>query len=388
MTICFFSAQYLPTSGGVERYTDHLADYAAAQGHRVLIVTSALPDAPARETTAAGVEIFRLPAKLCMQGRFPVPVYNGEFRRLSRELWAEKIDLVVIQTRFYLLSLYAAHEAYKRGIPMLLIEHSTGHLVPEGRLAQRIGHLYEHMAARYLRGKCHRFYGVSGDVCQWLRHFGIEAEGVLYNAVDVGDIERMLYEGREINWRSRLHLPESTKLVLFAGRLIPEKGVRELIGAAHILKRTDTVILFAGGGPMLEELQSRYSADPKIRILGRLAHKELLPLYAQSDVMCLPSYYSEGFPTTLLEAAVCGCAEVANDTGGVREILVGEEYGIVLPSPDSETIASALERMLQDDAIRTESAGLLQTYVKEHFDWSVTGRRFLKIAADALPENK
>ena len=380
MTICFFSAQYLPTSGGVERYTDHLAKYAAEHGHTVIIVTSALPGVPERETTPEGIKIFRLPAKLCMQGRFPVPVINDTFRKLSRELWSKKIDFVVIQTRFYLLSLYASREAKKRNIPMMLIEHSTGHLVPNGKLAQFVGHIYEHMAARYLRGKCSHFYGVSNGVCEWLRHFGIRADGVLYNSVDVAEIDKILHEASE-NWHCRLHVPQETKLVLFAGRLIPEKGVQELIDAVQMLGRSDTVLLLAGSGPMLEDLRQRYENSEKIKVLGRLSYEDLLRLYARADVLCLPTSYSEGFPTVLLEGAACGCTEIASDAGGVREILPSEEYGIILPSTAPADIADALNRMLSDDAFRESSRRLLRQRVENNFDWPVTGRRFLTIAA-------
>ncbi|MDY2695460.1 glycosyltransferase, partial [Gemmiger sp.] len=72
MTICFFSAQYLPTPGGVERYTWNLARRFTAAGHRALVVTAALPGLPARETDEYGIEIYRLPSFPVMGGRFPV----------------------------------------------------------------------------------------------------------------------------------------------------------------------------------------------------------------------------------------------------------------------------------------------------------------------------
>lgn len=72
MTICFFSAQYLPTPGGVERYTWNMARRAVRAGHRAVVVTSALPGLPERETDADGIEIIRLPVWPVMNGRFPV----------------------------------------------------------------------------------------------------------------------------------------------------------------------------------------------------------------------------------------------------------------------------------------------------------------------------
>ena len=99
MTICFFSAQYLPTVGGVERYTWNLAKRTASAGHHAIVVTSALPDLPGHETDADGIEIYRLPVWPVMNGRFPVPKPGKAFAPLSKALWAESIDLCVIQTR-------------------------------------------------------------------------------------------------------------------------------------------------------------------------------------------------------------------------------------------------------------------------------------------------
>ena len=88
MVICFFSTQYLPTPGGVERYTWNLARRCVAAGHRALVVTAALPGLPARQTDADGIEIFRLPSWPVMGGRFPVlkPFAPAD------ALWAQDID--------------------------------------------------------------------------------------------------------------------------------------------------------------------------------------------------------------------------------------------------------------------------------------------------------
>ena len=71
MTILFFSAQYLPTVGGVERYTWNLALRAAKEGYRAVVVTSALPGLPARESDENHIEVRRLPVWPVMKGWFP-----------------------------------------------------------------------------------------------------------------------------------------------------------------------------------------------------------------------------------------------------------------------------------------------------------------------------
>ena len=128
MVICFFSTQYLPTPGGVERYTWNLARRCVAAGHRALVVTASLPGLPARERDADGIEIYRLPSWPVMGGRFPVlkPFADAD------DLWAQGIDFAVIQTRMYTQSVWAARQCKRRGIPALVIDHSTGYMMHGG----------------------------------------------------------------------------------------------------------------------------------------------------------------------------------------------------------------------------------------------------------------
>ncbi|MEG2054336.1 MAG: glycosyltransferase, partial [Oscillospiraceae bacterium] len=72
MTFCFFSAQYLPTVGGVERYTNSLAKKLVQRGHKAIVVTSAICGQPKEEISPEGIKIYRLPVFPLMGGRFPV----------------------------------------------------------------------------------------------------------------------------------------------------------------------------------------------------------------------------------------------------------------------------------------------------------------------------
>ena len=241
MTICFFSAQYLPTVGGVERYTSCLAQKLLAHGHRVLVVTSALPGLPEHEVSD-GVEVIRLPVWPLIGGRFPVPKPGDTLRRLMGQVWANHIDLCVVQARFYPSSLYAAGCCKRRHIPFLVIEHSTGHLPMGNGPVGWAGHVYEHLAAVWLKACGAPFYGVSQAVCRWLTHFHIRAKGTLYNSVDPAQLAALAEAEPQINWRARLGLAPETKLVAFVGRIIPEKGVAELVEAFSRLNLPDTAL--------------------------------------------------------------------------------------------------------------------------------------------------
>lgn len=418
MTLCFFSAQYLPTVGGVERYTWNLARRVAAAGHRAVVVTSALPGLPARETSQEGIRIYRLPSWLWMRGRFPVVrAAARETRRLAAALWAERPDFCLIQTRFYPLSLWAAAAARRRRIPAIVVDHSTGHMPMGSPVLNGLAALYEHLACAFLRLQRPSFYGVSGAVCGWLRHFGITPAGALYNAIDPEEIARAIGRaagpdgpggpangasaGRALpggpaadgaggpgGWRARLGLGPNGKLIAFAGRLIPEKGAAGLIRAYALLPkalRAKAALVVAGDGPMLPAL--RAGLPDGVHLAGSLPHDETLRLFAESDLYCLPTRYAEGFPTTLLEAAACGCAILCSDTAGSAELLPDERCGIRLPlaglSPDeaAAALAGALERALTDDAWRAEAARRAMRRVTERFTWDAVAGQLLALAA-------
>lgn len=222
MTICYFSAQYLPTVGGVERYTWNLARRTVAAGHRAIVVTSALPNLPEHEIDGDGIEIYRLPVWPVMNGRFPVIKPGARFHALTAQIWAQKLDFCVVQTRMYTQSVWAARQCKRRGIPALVLDHSTGYMM-HGGAAGLAGKMYEHLACNIIKACGFPFYGVSGDVCSWLRTFGITAAGRLPNAVDPAELAQLASDHPR-DFRAEFDLAPATLIIAFVGRLIPEKA--------------------------------------------------------------------------------------------------------------------------------------------------------------------
>lgn len=381
MTICFFSAQYLPTVGGVERYTYNLAKRVVAAGHRAIVVTSALPGLPSQETDDCGIEIFRFPVWPFMNGRFPVLKPGTEFSELAKILWSMPIDFCLINTRFYVSSLYAARMCKKKKIPAIVVDHSTGHLPMGNPVLNFAGACYEHMAAAFIKHYTPRFYGVSRAVCRWLEHFHIHAEGQLYNAVEPAEVRSLTHAPDAVNWRSKLGLNETERIVAFVGRIIPEKGVFELIQAFSSAVPEHCSLLIAGDGPLLASL--RESCPEHVYLLGSTAYPQAMQLLAQADLYCLPTYYAEGFPTTFLEAAACGCPILTTRTGGSDELLPDESYGIQLDSVQIKPLADALTRCLSDDAWRTAAAEKTSRRLDELFTWDAVTVHLLELAAQS-----
>lgn len=376
MTFCFFTAQYLPTPGGVERYTWNLARRCVAAGHRALIVTSALPGQPAREQDADGLEIYRLPAFPVMGGRFPV------LRPLppASDLWAQSIDFAVIQTRMYTQSVWAARQCKRRGIPALVIDHSTGYMM-HGGLGGVLGRWYEHLACGLIRRCRFPFYGVSADVCRWLRTFGITTAGTLPNAVDPEELTALAEAEPHTDWRTTLQVPPQGHLIAFVGRLIPEKGALPL--AQAVAQLPGCVLAIAGTGP--QEAALRDLGGP-VRVLGPLPHPQIVQLLRQADCYCLPTEYAEGFPTTLLEAAACGCPIVCTHTAGTGELLPGAEYAAYLDDIQPDTLAATLRTVLDHPEEARARAHRAEENLRAHFTWQAVFATMMKTAQDARQE--
>ncbi|HIZ41424.1 MAG TPA: glycosyltransferase family 4 protein [Candidatus Gemmiger excrementigallinarum] len=373
MTFCFFTAQYLPTPGGVERYTWNLARRCVAAGHRAIIVTSALPGLPARERDDDGLEIYRLPAFPVMGGRFPVLRPFAP----AADLWAQSIDFAVIQTRMYTQSIWAARQCRRRGIPALVIDHSTGYMM-HGGLGGVLGRWYEHLACGIIRRYGFPFYGVSGDVCHWLKTFGISAAGTLPNAVDPEELAALARAEDRADWRQRLQVPADGHLIAFVGRLIPEKGALQLAKAVQQLP--GCVLAVAGTGPEEEALRAMGGS---VHALGALPHAQIVQLLSQADCYCLPTEYAEGFPTTLLEAAACRCPIVCTHTAGTGELLPDGDYAVYLDDTRPESLAAALTTVLQNPGASRQRCERAFRNLAEHFTWQAVFATMMKTAQNA-----
>lgn len=367
---CIFAAQFLPHMGGIENYTYNISKELIKRGNQVTVITNNTTNSVTREKME-GIEILRFPCFNLINGRFPIPKLNHEFWKIHYFLKKQKYDLVVINARFYIHSIYAAIYAKKKKTHSICIEHGTSHLSVHNRFLDAIGGVYEHMHTEVLKRICQDYYGVSGACCEWSGHFGIVSKGILYNAVDLERIERIKRE-KTTNFRKRYNIPDDKKVITFTGRLLKEKGIYELISAVEKYNAENiekTYLFIAGEGEEREYVESHKS--DYIIPTGRLSFEEIIALLVQTDVFCLPSV-SEGLATSALEAAACKCFVITTERGGTKELIKNEEYGIVMEDNSVKNIYHALKKALQDDAKRKKAQELSYERLKKEFTWERT----------------
>jgi glycosyltransferase involved in cell wall biosynthesis len=155
--------------------------------------------------------------------------------------------------------------------------------------------------------------------------------------------------------------PPGPPELLFVGRLIREKGVYDVLEAfATVDSRRVCHLTMAGEGPESEQLRVRASdlgiaAD--VEFTGHLSGDDLDRVYRRADILVLPTYFGEGLPTVLLEAMSLGLPIVTTRIRGAADHLTEGENALFVPPRDPGALAAALERLLDDDVLRTVMRG-------------------------------
>lgn len=157
--------------------------------------------------------------------------------------------------------------------------------------------------------------------------------------------------------------------VLFAGRLSPEKGIEELAAAADGLN-----LVVAGDGPLRPLL-------PQAR--GFVPPAELAQLYDRAAVVVVPSR-RDGFPVACAEAMAHGRPVVASAVGGLPDMVVDGETGLLVPPRDPAALRAAVDRLLADAALRARLGRAARERIAELCDWDRVVDATLAAYADAL----
>jgi glycosyltransferase involved in cell wall biosynthesis len=149
--------------------------------------------------------------------------------------------------------------------------------------------------------------------------------------------------------------PDEPPHVLYAGRLSREKGILDLVEAADGLP-----LVVAGDGPLREQVP---------QALGMVPHGELLEMYARAAVVACPSH-REGFGVVCAEAMAHGRPVVAGAVGGLLDLVVDGETGVLVEPGDVAGLRAALERLLGDAALRARLGSAGRARVAKRFSWA------------------
>jgi glycogen synthase len=326
----------------------------------------------------------------------PVPAQDPRHARLldafSRDLVmagaVEAPDVVHCHTWYSHLAGLIARPL--TGAPLILTTHSLEPHRPWKE--EQLGTAYnatvwvERTAYRDADGVIAVSQAMKDDV-QFLYGVAPERVRVIHNGIDPDEYQPR----RNPETLRRLGIDPDVPQVLFVGRITRQKGILHLVRALKHLERGAQVVLCAGA-PDTEEIaremealveQARHEARvPIVWIPEMLPRPDLITLYTHADVFVCPSVY-EPFGIINLEAMACETPVVASAVGGIPEIVVPGETGLLVafepegydspeprdPEAFSRALAEAVNELMREPARRAAMGVAARERVVEHFSW-------------------
>jgi glycosyltransferase involved in cell wall biosynthesis len=175
--------------------------------------------------------------------------------------------------------------------------------------------------------------------------------------------------------------------LLLVGRLVHQKGADLLLRALGSIAHEPFTLEIVGDGPdreMLEALAKQEGIAERVRFCGWVERERIAEHYRAADVFVFPSRI-EGMPNVVLEAMAYALPIVATDVPGNRELVVHERTGLVVRTEHVQQLASALERVLREAALRQRLGANARQHVLEHHTWTASAAAYLKLGGLPVP---
>jgi len=194
--------------------------------------------------------------------------------------------------------------------------------------------------------------------------------------------------------RKELNLSKKT-IVLMIARLIKHKGILEYCRAAQIIKsyygNTVEVLLvgdFDKNNPFCIEKDKLYYfiQNKIIKFLGW--RDDIKALIALCDVFVLPSYYREGIPRTLIEAASMGKPIVTTNVAGCKDVVEHGKNGFLIPTKDSDALAEAVEILIKNKKLREKFGKHSRKKAIKEFDKNIVVEKIINLYKKLLQKKK
>lgn len=382
MKILILSDRYPPYyEGGYELCCEAKAQGLERDGHEVFVLTSTYGVAERRNERS----VFRLLHSLNPEGESSLArrcrqLTNSFLGRLNADLTrmvitAVKPDVIYIW-RMGHVSLFPVIVAVAAPVPVVFelqdywLSRYVRHIAPgTGTLKS--------LCRQLLYGKCCRrlldarhLITVSAAM---KRHyvdlgFGDERIVVIHNGIDEALIDKAAATApcrREGDMR-----------LLYAGRLVREKGVETAIAAiGHLVRElglTTVTLELIGSGPQgylrhLQQLVDGAGLQRHVRLCAALSREELLAAYGNYDAFIFPSVWEEPFGLTIIEAMARGVPVIASRVGGVPEIVSDGDNGLLVGPGDHLQLAAAIKRLADDPLLTAALSSRGQRAVRDRF---------------------
>lgn len=344
----FFLSHRLPIANGAKQ-----------TGYNVHVVTG--PGEGIEKIAQAGLTHHKV--DLSRSGKNPVAELKTliDLYRLMRNLQPSIVHLVTIKP-----VLYGGLAARLAGVPAVVAAVSG------------LGTVFvsQGLAARTLRRLVQVFYKIAfahPNIKAIFQNPDDRAALLAFNAIDSDSTA--IIRGSGVNLADYPFEPEApgSVVVSFAARLLREKGVVEFVEAARTIKGRGIDARFQvigdpdPGNPSSigEDDLARWQNEGVVELMG---YRTDIPfLFSKSHIVALPSYYGEGLPKTLVEAAAAGRAVVTTDMPGCRDAIEPDKTGLLIPIKDPMALADAIQRLIEEPHLRQEMGAAGRVLAENEF---------------------
>lgn len=382
MKFLMLTWNYPPTVGGIEQVAYQMATGLERHGHRVDVVTAALP--AGRNAPAQGIARARrkgVPVFLCHA------IITG-----WRHVRHNRPDVILCPS---LTSAPAAWWVGKAtGLPYVILIHGSDILVPS--------RAYQ-WAIRPLLSGAQRLFANSQNTADLLKTRGLDPDRI--RVVCPGVTPPPPPSEKPSDSLLRL-LAETTgrPTLVTVGRLIRRKGIKEFIECVMprlIQRYPDLLYLVVGGEAkaslihqerILDQLQRSIletGVANQVRLIGRLSDADLERVYKRADVFVLPCLDDpndvEGFGIVILEAALRGVPAVATRCGGIPDAIVDGQTGILVPPGNAEAMAAAILDTLDHPDKRGQLGEQARQRTNRDFTWDQIAGQYAYHLASIRP---
>lgn len=305
------------------------------------------------------------------------------------EINADEVDADVVHCHTWYAQFAGIVTKLCYGIPLVITTHSLEPLRPWKREQLGRGYDASSWVEKTAIEMADAIIAVSKETKEDVLNYfdvGEDKVKVIYNGINLE--EYVVTEGAST--LEEYGIDKSKPYVLFVGRITRQKGIIHLVNAIKYID-PDTQIVLCAGAPDTKEIAKemedsvnavKKSRDNVIWIDKMLDKKEVIQLYSHADVFCCPSIY-EPFGIINIEAMACETAVVASAVGGIKEVVLDGETGILVPleqqkvapfepmDPDkfAKDLANGINVLVNNKTLRDTMAKNGRKRVEDTFDW-------------------
>ena len=198
---------------------------------------------------------------------------------------------------------------------------------------------------------------------------------VLRNGIDTEKFQKILTLDQIESLRDKYKIKKNEKVLIFTGRVVPEKGIKELLAAIKLVKNNDFKLLIIGSALNGLKTKTKYQTEiesliesikDKVIFTGYINYSEIYKYYNISDIAVLPSIWDDPAPLTIIESLTCRLPIITTNSGGIPEYAT-DGSAIIIKRDENlvKNIASNIEKLLNNEEERLKMKNKCKQVSKE-----------------------